>query len=361
MGVSMDFTDLLDNYAVVLADAGATDIEKMAYRLCDRGFLAEPHRDVTQHLTACVKRLLKEDAITPFDIPSEIPRNNRELYLRYNSFVRKTLFRKMTWGLDHGEADAEHDVWAELFHSNVIVKYMQRAIFKRLPSTMTLSEALDYLGIHFDQWESLGSLAPTPVSGHWLDDTALFKTEDIRNLDRVDETERLFTKRPMPRKLPLSTRSARKFVAYLRTAIYNKIKNLFRRATRRFNKDTPMSNPHVYLSERGSGYQVTALDSEGEHTWETCLTSKATGIESICEAHLMAEKMGALADDGSYVNSLKYMEDLSELLKVARRSGFEVGSDDARIFIQTLSQGHTRAEALRRIQTIKRRVFHYTA
>jgi hypothetical protein len=367
------FDDLVHHYSATLEAAGAKDVQGMAYRIVARGMLKRCPRTkgIRRFLTRCVQQLLAEDSISKFEYPASLPKDNAELYSRYRGLVLSCLRKSMRWGPDQGEMDPEQEIWAELIHSNILAKYLQVGVLKRLPATMTLDEVQDYLGIDFEVWEALGSKAPTPVSGHWLARTATFQTTDIQALDEPMDDQgnplpSIIPLRIKPRSLPASVTDVRKFEIYLRASVNNRIKNMFRTIERRFVRDAPMRNPNVYLSGGGSdSYHVSGSDSEGRDSWESSVASVAPDAETLCDFHMIAENLGALDADGSYIEDRSYdgtpkpipvVDSVSDLVKIAQRCGIDIDSDDAVTFVQMLSQGWERTEALQFMQRLKRKV-----
>jgi hypothetical protein len=359
VNVPTDFPELIQRYRRTLEAAGAD--YAMAQRIVDRGMLEKAPRTkgMARYLRRCVEQLQQEDAASCFEWPEGLPRDNNELYTRYRGLVVACLRKAMRWGPDQGELDPEQEIWAELLHTDILAKYRRVGLLKRMPSTMALPEVLDYLGIPWELWDEAGPGGrPVPVSGSWTGSDGVFKTLDIQELD----TDENFPERPLPRRLPASTTDVRKFEVYLRTSIQNRIKNMFRTTERRFIRDAPMRDPNVFLagSTKSGSYQVAYSDKDGKEAWEHSVVSEHPSADVLCDIHALAGNMGALAEDGSYLDSStecspQVIDDIAALVKQAQHSGFDVDSDDAATFVRMLSEGWNRPEALLFVQRLKRR------
>ena len=339
-----DFDDLVHLYGNFLIELGASDSLKMATRLYQRGLLKSPPRgkDYLAFLSSRVQRLLAEDKVSKFEYPTELPRDENEMFRKYRRMVMFAIRKVIQWGIEF--EDAEQEVWAKLTHSNVLAKYLQVGIFYRIPPTLTAEESQAYLGISEDDWYSWCSRpgSPAPVRGHWESPTAEYRLSDIQDLD----TSGYFRDRPYPRHLPASATEARKFEVYLRTAAQNHARNVIRPHSRRFIKDAPMSNPNVYLTGSGSNYHVSY--SESQDSWEASIASQGPGQDSLCDAKALVDNIQECM--GDYQTPL---EVLAKMVKVARKTGLEVDSDEALSFVLALSEGHTSSGASGILQRMK--------
>lgn len=343
-----DLDELVQLYESVLSQAGAKDPLNLAARFVSRGYLKKaPRKNFLKYLVKKVSRILEEDAASAFEYPSTLPRDEGEMYSRYRKMVNSSIRRVISWGLESD--DTEQEIWTKLLASNLLQKYVSKAIFDRLPSSMTVCEAQDYLGVTDDQWHARMSQpgAPTPLQGDWRGD-ATYRKDDILALD--NDTD--FPSRPLPRVLPDYATDVKKFEGYLRAAAQNHSRNMLRTNERRFQKDAPMRNPHVFLASGGGSHHVVYSDSEARETWESSLVSDGPSVEDSCDAMALAENltnMGVHDYEG-------YQEALSNLAKQARRAGFDLNSDDAASFVQAVSEGQDPSEAMASIHRMKVKV-----
>lgn len=350
--VPRDLDELMQLYGDVISQAGASDPLSVAARFEARGFLEEaPKEGFLKFLVKKVRAIIEADHASAFEYPSTLPRSDNDMYLKYRKGVAYAIRRVISWGLETD--DTEQEVWSKLIQSGLREKYVRKAIFNRLPSSFTVCEAQDYLGVTEDQWHTRMSQpgAPTPLQGSWRDN-AVYSKEDIQALDN----ERDFPSRPIPRTLPAYATDVKKFEGYLRTAAQNHSRNLLRTNERRFQKDAPMRNPHVFLASGGSSHHVVYADSEARDTWESSLVSEGPTAEESCDAMVLAENLVNLGVD----NYEEYQSALSNLAKQVRRAGFDLDSDDAAAFVQSVSEGMGVPEALSHVHKMKVKVRLHT-
>jgi len=376
----LDFDTLVQEHGKTIKAAGAENEVKMAFRIIERGCLAKAPegQDFEHFLTEVVEEILLEDEISQFEYPATLPKSDAELYNTYKGLVLANCRKILKYGFDI--EDAEQEIWTRFCHTNIRQKYLQHGVLKRLPATLTGDVIVDYLGITWDIWETMFSEAvnpPMPLKGNYLDDDAEFKTSDIQELDKSG----YFKERPMPRYLPPFACCLQLFEIYLRSAVQNLARNMIRKKERRFSKDQPMTNPHVFLaSSSASSYKVARSDSENKESWEDSLTSQYPAADDLCDAHRVAESMedeeGSFKPSRATVRAAEaqvasscyevdseegkslyketvYQLSLEEIAKEAKKAGLEIHSEEGSMFVGFISQGWSQSEALQYIQRLQ--------
>lgn len=215
-----------------------------------------------------------------FDVPPELPQTQKDIMTEYEGTVARVVRLRLKYGID--VEDAINEVWAKLFKSNLIVKFM-RSGPSRLPAQMTTDEVLDYLGVEWEAWEQMMRRryagAPTPVKGSARSMEAVYRSEDITALDESG----YFTNRGL-RYLPAASVSRAVFDGYVMKAAEHALKNVFRTLERRFNREQTLAEG-TCVSE--SGHIRTPRRDDADFTWVDMLSTSnmtplsGSGISSI--------------------------------------------------------------------------------
>lgn len=319
------------------------------------------------------------DAI--FEHPTHIPRSNEEVVQGYSSVVTNVVRRHFKFGLPLEDAISE--VWLKLLTSDLTKKFLNTAT-KHFPTTLTVDEAVEFLGVSWDAWCAMVDnydKAPTPIKGSAKDPAAMLESEAILILDR----EGYFKQRHDLRRLPEACVTLARFENYLRVAANNHTKNLLRTQDRRFNKELTQG-PSV-LSKTGDVFKRSVAVDENM-SWETTLRSEDPLIDEVLDGHfiaraLLAQRLGVpykspeyyeqvdtLLRDHRVHNPIATMDDVlkehgldygspeyyQEVQNLAQAAGGMGGMDLERglCIIRLLSEGYTHKEAIQKQREFER-------
>jgi hypothetical protein len=182
-----------------------------------------------------------------------VPRDNKELYNRYQSFVARQVRRHDTVGR-HFE-DLLQAVWLRLLEANILGKF--EVSLGRTPLTLTGWEAAAHIGITWDQWKvsqwrtRIGKTdwAPKPLTGKGCQKDATYRTSEV-------EAVAHHFKRHQGIQVPEHSQSPTRgrFESYLSVAVSNAFKNFCRTLKR---KDRDMYLPPL---EDGSAWETRLVD-----------------------------------------------------------------------------------------------------
>lgn len=342
-------------------------------------------------LRAKIRELLEEidetqDAI--FEHPNHIPRSNDEVVQGYSSLVTNAVRRHFKYGL--ALEDAISEVWVKLLASDLTKKFLNTAT-KHFPTTITVDEAVEFLGVSWDAWcemiDNYGK-APTPIKGSAKDPAALFESDVILTLDR----EGYFKQRHDLRRLPAACVTLARFENYLRVAANNHTKNLLRSQDRHFNKESTQG-PSV-LSKTGDVFKRSVAVDENM-SWETTLRSEDPLVDEVLDGHfiaraLLAQRLGVAYKSAEYyeqidtllrdhraVNPIATIDDIlkehgldygspeyyQEVQNLAQIAGGMGGMDYERglCIIKLLSEGYTHKEAVQKQREFERQQSGYAS
>lgn len=313
------------------------------------------------------------DAI--FEHPYHIPRSNDEVVQGYASIVVSAVRRHLKYGIAFEDAISE--VWLKLLASDIVRKFLNTAT-KYFPTTITVDEAVEFLGVSWDAWCKMVDnypQAPAPTKGSAKDPAALLESEAVLTLDRCG----YFTERHDFRRLPSSSVTLARFENYLRVAANNHMKNLLRTQDRHFNKESTQG-PSV-LSRTGDVFKRSVAIDENI-AWESTLRSEDPLVDEVLDGHfiaraLLAQRLGVhyktpeyyakidalLAEHRSYkpsatiddilkehgldYGSPEYYQEIQLLAQAA--GGLEgLNPDNGLSIVKLLSEGYTYQEAIQK-------------
>lgn len=195
--------------------------------------------------------------------PIGVPKNYDALYREYRSFVERTLLMYLKPCPSQQIEDVHQEMWMKIISSKTIEKFVAKARYRKIPEKLTAVEAVEYLGITWDQWLGLMRNELSwlqPVEGSVFSNSAIFTEEQVRNV----EDSGLF---PIVDAIPAEDMT-KVFRGYLRNVIHNHFANYCRTRVRRFVKDTvvPDDNSRVIGGSK-LGHAI-----EGDKTsWEDAL------------------------------------------------------------------------------------------
>jgi hypothetical protein len=254
--------------------------------------LREKIREVVEELEET------NDAI--FEHPDHLPRSNEEVVQAYQSLVLSVVRRRLKFGLAF--EDAVGEVWLKLVASDIIRKFINTATDPRkFPSTITVDEAVEFLGVSWGAWCEMVDhypKAPSPVKGSSKDPGALLDGESVLALDR----EGYFKQRHALRRLPAASVTLSRFENYLRVAADNHMKNVLRTQDRRFNKEATQGA--VVLSQTGDVFKRSVAVDENT-SWEATLRDEDPLVDEVLDGHfiaraLLAQKLGVTFKSAEY-------------------------------------------------------------
>jgi hypothetical protein len=221
---------------------------------------------------------------------------------------------------------------------NRVLEMFVEPTARTLPGTMTVAEAIRFLGLNETKWFALmrrPRLRVKPLKGTLLcSPKSVLATEDVLRLDRICAKTGI---EQGPKKRPAL--SSRGFKAYLDTAIHNAYVNFCRDQFRRYKEQ--LLSPQAILSRQSSGVYRQVTELEGGSSWEANMAAAAildeesridlirevrrSGVESTLRDVLQRPLVAHYDADG--VKTLRYPEvpkeaqegfDLAELLALRR-------------------------------------------
>jgi hypothetical protein len=215
----------------------------------------------------------KPEAVPFVGWPVGVPKDNTAFYRDYRVFVERTLNRYIKPCPSQQIEDVKQHIWMKLIESNTLEKFVQKARFRKLPAKLTATEAVDYLGITWDQWMDLIRQDPKwlqPVEGSLFSASAVFTNDQIR----LVEGSGIFT---IQDAIPASDMS-KVFRGYLNQVIHNHFANYCRTRVRREVKDQVLPADNV----RVLGGRV-ASPLEGDTTpWEESIVDSGSVSPDLC-------------------------------------------------------------------------------
>lgn len=210
-----------------------------------------------------------------FDLPLHLPQNDSELVARYATTIARVVRCHLKFGT--GVTDAINEIWVRFFTTNILIKFMRSGL-KRLPAQLSTDDALDFLGVDWEDWQGMMKThagAPTPLKGSSESLDAVYRTEDIMAL----ETSNVLRKRYL-RYLPVACVSSVIFDRYVERAAENTLLNLFRTLDRRFNREDTLQEGACIQDNR----RVRQLRrDEPDLAWEDTLRSDDISVESLID------------------------------------------------------------------------------
>ncbi len=221
-----------------------------------------------------------------FDLPSDLPQNNRELHEEYQVPVAQIIRRRVKYGLEI--EDAINEVWTRLFKADILIKFV-RSGPGRLPAHLTLDEALDFLGIDWPAWQQMMAEcpdAPNPTKGASSSRTAVYRSEDILALDRSGSLGPRGA-----RVLPPYAVSKEMLNKYVVRSAEQHLKNVFRTLQRRFNREDTLQE-RAYISENRS-VRLRRCETQSNLAWEDTLQSEEPLADQVLE---LKQRLGVAAE-----------------------------------------------------------------
>lgn len=272
------------------------------------------------HLEQALSLLPSSKAAIPTGSPDdpEIPRNAEEMQIMYGDYVTAHVRRISKIRTEEEIREVVQHIWSAILGSDVLGKFLLSARSK-LPRTLTLEEALGYLGITKDQWTSViayrkrhNTWVPEPVRGP-SDEGLLFLTADIQTLDASN-----FLKGPrkLPRKFPEA--SSRGFKSYLITSINNHFKNLLRTRSRKHKEHC--LDATTTLVPSGSGTYRRTYSEDGSCWEDNLVSAQPCDMESMIDLATELRRKGVdpRTSEGSLV--LDFMTRRGMTINMAVRS-----------------------------------------
>ncbi len=205
----------------------------------------------------------KPEAVVSFvGWPIGVPKNYDSFYREYRVFVERTLNRYIKPCPSQQIEDVKQHIWLKLVESRTIEKFVEKAKYRKIPAKLTATEAVEYLGITWDQWmglmrKDLKWLQPS--EGSVFSASAVFTGDQIRNV----EESGIF---PIVDAIPASDMT-KVFRGYLTHVVHNHFANYCRTRVRRFIKDNVVPNEN---SRVNGGHLGSALDGDMT-SWEDAL------------------------------------------------------------------------------------------
>ena len=264
--------------------------------------------------------------------PDGVPRDYNALVREYRPFVERTLNRYVKPCSGQSIEDVKQHIWMKLIESKTLGKFVEKASLRKIPARATAAEAVEYLGITWDQWMDLMRKDLKwlqPIEGTVYSTTALFTKDQIRNV----EESGLF---PIQAAIPAGDMS-KVFRGYLRQVIHNHFANYCRSRVRRFIKDTVVPNDSTRV--HGGSFR-TALEGD--------MTSWEDALEDTCG---LAPDASVDLPECDSVESLT--DDLSKQLGLIAKSIPAARQDDV---FNLIAEGYTLREAIDRVRSHTTRV-----
>ena len=276
-------------------------------------------------------------AATADNWPEGVPRDYNELGRDFGDYITKRVkgYNKVGRNLD----DLVQHTWLKLIESRVLEKFVKRAN-STMASTMLAEEACGFLGITFEQWETMlrdghtdeEMWAPTPLAGEPYTPTALFATAEILIIDEIDPWD----ERPNPKELPKVT--AKGFRSYLSTAIHNHFAN-FCRTERRKNREQLLP-PSMVLAKQSDGAWHQAIEIQDYTSWESTLVGEAFNDDEMASAVDFRDQLKDAFDKEKGL-------DWDSLLSTNRSGRATVASQRGLEVLDFIAQGYTIREAVK--------------
>lgn len=274
----------------------------------------------------------------PASWPEGLPRDNKELVALYGADVSQVVHRICKIRSKEELEDVCQTMWINLIKAQILERFVQAAKTK-LPRTMTLTDALSYLGITHQQWVTAVSRnkkdieywVPMPISGKRTSLDALYRTDDIKTLDTSDF---LVNRRVLPRKRPAL--SARGFKSYLLKAVNNHFKNYLRTKSRRHQERT--ADPRSVFANDGAGvfHKVSMIEDGG--SWEDSLSSSDISAEDMCDLVAGLKKHGIDPSTSQGLAILDYLSQgyrLKDAIKAQAKSVLRQKSAEEPVILPT--------------------------
>lgn len=220
--------------------------------------------------------------------PKGVPQNYDALARDYKDFVVNRLRRHNR--VKRNFEDLLQDVWTKLVASRVLEMFVLPSA-RKLPESMTVVEAIAFLGLDEVRWFTLAhnpKMRVKLLKGDGLFDLkAVISTQDVFRLDRACAKAGIKQGR---RVRPALT--SRGFRAYLERAIHNAYANFCRNRSRRYKEQ--LLGPQVVLSRQSSGIYRQVTELEGGSSWEANLaTAIVLDEESTIDLIRAVRKSGA--------------------------------------------------------------------
>lgn len=207
-----------------------------------------------------------------------VPRDNKELYVRYATAVAR-LVRKYDVVGRHYD-DMLQAIWLRLLEADILGKY--DTSLDRIPDVITGLQASQHLSVTPEQWRvamwrtnvGIHSWAPVPLTGNRVQKTAMFRRVE------VEAVAHHFYKKHEDIKLVAfrQTSSRGKFESYLTMAVKNTYKNFCRTLSR---KDRDLYFPP---------------DEQG-NAWESKVACCGASPDDLAELHMLVGGAGDHAGD----------------------------------------------------------------
>jgi DNA-directed RNA polymerase specialized sigma24 family protein len=199
--------------------------------------------------------------------PIGVPKDYNGFYRDYRVFVERTLNRYIKPCPSQQIEDVKQHIWLKLVESRTIEKFVEKARFRKIPLKLTATEAVEYLGITWDQWMALMRLDQKWLQpeGNAFSASAVFSRVQVRNVEECG----LF---PIVDAIPASDMS-KVFRGYLTNVIHNHFANYCRTRVRRFIQDTvvPAEHTRVVRSPTSDQYKFTPALEGDSSAWEDAL------------------------------------------------------------------------------------------
>jgi len=286
-----------------------------------------------EHIRAAAERIIhewspKKVAKKPEKLvgwPIGVPQDYTALYREHRVYVERILNHYYKPSATQSFEDVKQHIWVKLCEAQVIEKFVKKAKYRKLPATLTATEAVEYLRITWDQWmdlmrKDLKWLQPT--DGNNFASGAIFSATQVRNVEEAG----IF---PLQDTIPAED-MAKVFRGYLKMVIHNHFANYCRTRKRRFILENTLPEG---ARIRGDGSVGSAL--EGDQTpWEDCLEAPEDWSPEACLDRPEVDSLGELDVD------------LSE--QIVRINKAVPGHRDE--VINLIAEGYTLREAITKVR-----------
>ena len=225
-----------------------------------------------------------------YDWPAGVPKDYEALARDYKDFVANRLRRHNK--IKRNFEDLLGVIWLRLIEVRILHMFVEPTA-RKLPETMTVAEAIAFLGLDLIKWFRLtreSRLRVQLVKGDKLCDLkAVVTTADVFRLNKA--CAKIGIKQGRKARPALT---ARGFRAYLEQAIRNAYINYCRTQSRRYKEQ--LLCPQAILSRQSSGVFRQVAELEGGGSWEANMaTAVVLDEESTIDLIRAVRKSGAKA------------------------------------------------------------------
>ncbi len=279
-----------------------------------------------------------EDQPIVFQYPSHLPQTDTALHARFKGTVANIVRNRLKFGVDL--QDAINTVWANLLGANLRQKFVASAT-RRMPAQLTASEVIDYFGISKATWTRLhaSSQGPIPVKGMATSLDSLYKKDDILALEQSGAV-----RMGNPRILPVASVTEKQLENYIKLAVSNSLKNIFRTQDRRYNSEFTQAGNAIMTSTSGGTFRASMSMAEEAPAWESTIVSDIPSVSDSLDTFSIATALGVEPDSEDFYEAIK------DLVKMAKERGYDVNSEKGLDLISLMAQGVDIRQGISRVQ-----------